>query len=73
MARDVYPSMSDRRTPRSGRNYSGKCDVRLDTQELNMLDSLSNERGVTRSDIMRRALRDFYKFNKEDSDVTKEG
>ena len=43
--------------------YAGKCDVRLSSEEDRMLDKLSNNNGVTRSDVMRRALRDFYKFN----------
>lgn len=43
--------------------FLGKCDVRLDERELNMLAELSERNGVTRSDIMRRALRDFWKFN----------
>lgn len=43
--------------------YAGKCDVRLSAEEDTMLDKLSNNNGVTRSDVMRRALRDFYKFN----------
>jgi hypothetical protein len=51
---------------RGGKSYSGKCDVRLDKQELTMLDSLTERNNVTRSDIMRKALRDFYKFNSEE-------
>lgn len=43
--------------------YHGKCDVRLDRQELNMLDQLAERNDVTRSDVMRRALRDYWKFN----------
>ena len=45
--------------------YRGRCDVRLDEIELNMLSELSERNGVTRSDIMRKALRDFWKFNCE--------
>lgn len=51
---------------RGGQSYSGKCDVRLDKQELNMLERLSDANGVTKSDIMRKALRDFYKFNTDE-------
>lgn len=51
---------------RGGQSYSGKCDVRLDKQELTMLDRLTERNNVTRSDIMRKALRDFYKFNSEE-------
>lgn len=52
--------------PRFSNVYTGKCDVRLDKQEMEMLDHLSGLNGVTRSDVMRRALRDYYKFNTED-------
>ena len=62
--------MSERQKPNrkhGRRKYSnkfyGKCDVRLDKKELEMLDHLSELNEVTRSDIMRRALRDYYKFN----------
>lgn len=54
---------------RPGRNndkknyYGGKVDVRLSIEEDNILDSLATRNNVSRSDIMRRALRDFYKFN----------
>lgn len=48
--------------------YSGKCDVRLDKQELEMLDHLSGLNGVTKSDVMRRALRDYYRFNTDKSE-----
>lgn len=51
---------------RGGQSYSGKCDVRLDKQELNMLDQLTERNGVTRSDVMRRALRDYFKFNTDE-------
>lgn len=44
-------------------SFSGKCDIRLTTQEDSMLDSLANRNNVSRSEIMRKALRDFYKFN----------
>lgn len=50
--------------PNGGMSYRGnKCDVRLSAEESSMLDRLSEVNGVTRSDIMRRALKDFYKFN----------
>lgn len=45
------------------RSYSGKCDVRLSRQEDAALTDLANRNGVTRSDIMRKALKDFIKFN----------
>ena len=54
--------------PRYSSTFTGKCDVRLDKQELAMLDHLSELNEVTRSDIMRRALRDYYKFNTDKED-----
>jgi hypothetical protein len=47
-------------------SYSGKCDVRLSAEENSQLDRLAERNGVTRSDIMRRALKDFLKFNGEE-------
>ena len=49
--------------PRYSDKFSGKCDVRLTKKENDMLDYLSELNGATRSMIMRKALRDFYKFN----------
>ena len=42
--------------PKYSNKFYGKCDVRLDKKELEMLDHLSELNEVTRSDIMRRAL-----------------
>jgi hypothetical protein len=50
---------------RGGSASTGKCDVRLSTEELGMLEQLADRNGVTKSDIMRKALRDFHKFNSE--------
>ena len=50
------------RRPMFSNVYSGKFDARLDKQELVMLDHLSDLNGVTKSDVMRRALRDYYRF-----------
>ena len=47
-------------------SYSGKCDVRLTAEENSILDSLANRNNVSRSDVMRKALRDFWKFNSEE-------
>lgn len=52
--------------PNDGKSYSGKCDVRLSTQEDAMLNTLAQRNNVSRSDVMRKALRDFYKFNSKD-------
>lgn len=43
--------------------FYGKCDVRLSKQEDLDLTRLAERNGVTRSEIMRKALRDFVKFN----------
>ena len=52
---------------------TAKCDVRLDIEEDKMLNELSERNGVSRSDVMRRALRDLWAFNNEDVvDVTNE-
>ncbi len=42
-----------------------KCDVRLNKEEELMLDMLADRYEASRSTIMRKALRDFYKFNTE--------
>lgn len=49
----------------SGERVS-KCDVRLNEEENNMLDRLAERNEVSRSDVMRRALRDLYKFNSDE-------
>lgn len=52
-----------------GERYSGskvkrgKCDVRLTAQEDLELSRLAEKNGVTRSEIVRKALRDFIMFN----------
>lgn len=43
--------------------YKGKCDVRLTAEEDFALSRLAEKNEVTRSDVMRRALRDYLKFN----------
>ena len=43
--------------------YYDKCDVRLNKEESGMLEYLSELNAVSRSDVMRRALRDYFKFN----------
>lgn len=49
----------------SGKFQSSKCDVRLTAKEESMLRELSERNNVTKSTIMRKALRDFYLFNSE--------
>lgn len=45
---------------------SAKCDVRLTREEDRMLDRLADRNGESRGAVMRKALRDFYKFNTEE-------
>lgn len=49
----------------SKRIFQGKCDVRLTAEEDSMLTKLSKLNGVTRSDVMRKALKDYFRFNTE--------
>lgn len=39
-----------------------KCDVRLTMDEDVMLSKLASDNGVTRSDVMRRALKSYYNW-----------
>ena len=43
--------------------FSGKCDVRLTKKENEMLNYLAERNEASRSDIMRTALKELYKFN----------
>ena len=52
---------------RGNNTYHGKCDVRLSKEEDSMLSQLAERNDVTRSDVMRRALKDYYKYNNEKS------
>ena len=52
--------------PRWSNVYEGKCDIRLDREELEMLQELSDRNDTTKSSVMRKALRDFYRFNTEE-------
>ena len=61
-----YRNLKRGRPRFSGEFSSGKCDVRLTKEENNMLNELSERNGVSRSDIMRRALKDFHRFNTEE-------
>lgn len=49
--------------PKYTGKYRDKCDVRLNKEESAMLDHLSELNEVSRSDIMRTALKELYKFN----------
>ena len=52
--------------PNDNKSYHGKCDVRLSAEEDSMLNTLAERNNVSRSEVVRKALRDFYKFNSED-------
>ena len=49
--------------PKFSGTYRDKCDVRLNKEESAMLDHLSELNEVSRSDVMRKALKELYKFN----------
>ena len=49
--------------PKFSGTYRNKCDVRLNKEESAMLDHLSELNEVSRSDVMRKALKELYKFN----------
>lgn len=46
--------------------FSGKCDVRLTKKENDMLNELAEKNGVSRSDVMRTALKELHRFNSEE-------
>ena len=64
--RDYQSGMRKPSTNGKKESFSGKCDVRLTAEENNILDSLANRNNVSRSDVIRKALRDFWKFNNEE-------
>ena len=47
---------------RGGTTYHGKCDVRLSLEEDNALNRLAEKYETTRSEVMRKALRDLDKW-----------
>lgn len=49
--------------PKFSGTYQDKCDVRLNKEESAMLDHLSELNEVSRSSVMRTALKELYKFN----------
>ena len=49
--------------PKYSGTYRDKCDVRLNKEESGMLDHLSELNEVSRSDVMRKALKELYRFN----------
>lgn len=49
----------------SGERVS-KCDVRLNAEENDMLNELAELHEVSRSDVVRKAIKDYYKYNTEE-------
>lgn len=45
--------------------FTGKCDVRLTAEEDNALSRLAERNETSRSEVMRKALRDFVRWNEE--------
>lgn len=54
--------------PRRPAIKPGKCDVRLTAEEDRMLNTIAERNGVSRSEVVRKALKDFYKFNGGDGE-----
>lgn len=49
-------------------SYDTKVDTRITAADSNALDRLAKQYGVNRSTIVRKALKDFIKFNSEDKE-----
>lgn len=54
--------------PKYSGTYRDKCDVRLNKEESAMLDHLADVNEVSRSDVMRKALKELYKFNTDEEE-----
>ena len=63
MRKDNEPSNKGPGRPKYSGTYRDKCDVRLNKEESAMLDHLVGINEVSRSDVMRKALKELYKFN----------
>ena len=63
MRKDNEPSNKGPGGPKYSGTYRDKCDVRLNKEESAMLDHLVDINEVSRSDVMRKALKELYKFN----------
>lgn len=55
--------------PKFSGTYRDKCDVRLNKEESAMLDHLSELNEVSRSSVMRTALKELYKFNTNKEEI----
>lgn len=51
--------------------YESKVDTRISAADNNALNRLAEERGVSRSTIIRKALHDFIRFNTEEKEDPK--
>ena len=65
---DKDKSRNKRGRPLKPTIFSGKCDVRLTKKENEMLNYLADRNEVSRSDVMRTALRELWKFNTEEEE-----
>ena len=63
MRKDNEPGNKGPGRPKYSGTYRDKCDVRLNEEESAMLDHLVDINEVSRSDVMRKALKELYKFN----------
>lgn len=63
---DKDKPINKRGRPLNPNVFSGKCDVRLTKKENEMLNYLAERNDVSRSDIMRTALKELFKFNTEE-------
>lgn len=63
MRKDNEPCNKGPGRPKYSGTYRDKCDVRLNKEESAMLDHLVDINEVSRSDVMRKALKELYKFN----------
>ena len=56
--------MSQRGRPRKEGSKNKRCELRLTEEEIHMLDQISSDTNVTRSDILRNALKTTYQLHK---------
>ena len=56
--------MSQRGRPRKEGSKNKRCELRLTEEELRMLDQLSTETEISKSDILRGALRSAYNLHR---------
>lgn len=66
MTREEWRHKKRRGRPRWSGEYDNKVDVRLSAEENRNLNRLAEKNEVSRSEIMRKALKDFVRFNTEE-------